>query len=64
MWDTLKKDFKGHTQAVQNELRNQLALAKCRDNKNIHKHVDHMQYMLEELSGMGLQLQMGSMWQY
>jgi hypothetical protein len=54
MWEALKKDFEGRTQAVQNELRNRLALAKCSDNENMHEHVDRMQYMLEELSGMGV----------
>ena len=59
MWNTLKKDFGGHTmQAVQNKLRvrNQLALAKCRDNENVHKHVDRMRYMFEELAGMGVMI--------
>lgn len=54
MWEALKKDFEGRTQAVQNELQNWLTLAKCGENENVHEHVDRMWYMLEELSGMGV----------
>lgn len=54
MWEALRKDFEGRTQAVQNELRNRLALAKCGENENVREHVDRMRYMLEELSGMGV----------
>jgi hypothetical protein len=35
-------------------MQNWLALAKCGENNNVCKHVDQMQYMHEELSGMGL----------
>jgi hypothetical protein len=54
MWDALKSDFEGWTQAVQNELRNWLTLAKCGDNENIQEHIDRMHYMFEELSGIGI----------
>ena len=54
MWDALKKDFEGRTQAVKNELRNRFAMAKCGNNENVHEHVDRMRYMFEELSGMGV----------
>ena len=54
MWGALKKVFEVRTQAVKNELRNRLAMAKCGNNGNVREHVDRMQYMFEELSGMGV----------
>ena len=54
MWAALKKDFEGHTQAVQNELHNQLVNTKCSENKSVRDHLDRMQYMYSELAGMGV----------
>ena len=54
MWNTLKKDFEGRTHAFQNKLRDRLAVTKCGDNENVREHVDRIQYMLEELAGMGV----------
>jgi hypothetical protein len=56
MWEALRRDFKGRNQIVQNELQNRLALAKCSENKNMHEHIDWMQYMHEELAGMGIMI--------
>jgi hypothetical protein len=54
MWNALKEQFEGRTQAVKNELRNLLALTKCGDNEDVREHINRMQYKFEELSSMGV----------
>ena len=56
MWDALQREFKGWTAFVQNDLRHKISLAKCGENENVHEHTDQMQYMFEELAGMGVKI--------
>ena len=56
MWDALQREFEGRTTFVQNDLQHKISLAKCRENENVHEHTDRMQYMFEELAGMGVMI--------
>jgi hypothetical protein len=52
-WDTLKVLFKGRSQMIVMDLRRKIQSLKCREDENIHTHLDNVANLREQLAVMG-----------